>query len=216
MVTSDTEENTRIRRFGTYRIIEHYFIMITFSILVLTGLSQKFHEFELSHWIIIKLGGIDMARFIHRCTGLVLTVATVQHIAVASIGLVFRKWPASMVINMKDFTDAIDNIKYYFGVTNSPALCDRYDYKQKFEYWGVVVGGVLMIFTGIILWFPTLVASYLPGELRQRTPMRHCSHFSLSSSGIFTIPYSARKSSPLIRVSLPVKYQESGWCMSTR
>ncbi len=165
MVTSEPKESARLRRFGTYRIVEHYFIMITFSILVLTGLSQKFHEFELSNWIIIKLGGIDMARLIHRYTGLVLAAATAQHLAVASIGLVFRKWPASMVINAKDFTDAIDNIKYYFGVTNSPALCDRYDYKQKFEYWGVVVGGVLMIFTGLILWFPTLVARYLPGEL---------------------------------------------------
>ena len=70
-----------------------------------------------------------------------------------------------MVINKKDFTDAIENIRYYFGTTDQPARCDRYDYKQKFEYWGVVVGGLLMIATGLILWFPTTIVKYLPGEL---------------------------------------------------
>lgn len=155
----------RIRRFGAYRIIEHYLIMLTFTVLAVTGLAQKFHELELSHLIIMKLGGIDVARLIHRYTGLALAVLTAQHILTASIGILFKRWPASIVINLKDFQDAVDNIKYYFGVTNTPALCDRYDYKQKFEYWGVVIGGVLMIVTGAILWFPTLVARYLPGEL---------------------------------------------------
>ncbi|HEX8948894.1 MAG TPA: cytochrome b/b6 domain-containing protein [Dissulfurispiraceae bacterium] len=158
-------EQEEIRRFGKYRIAEHYLVMVTFAILAATGLAQKFHEFELSHWIVMSLGGIDVARLIHRYTGLTFALLTLQHIAVASTGMLYRRWPASIVINANDFTDAIDNIKYYFGVTNRPALCDRYDYKQKFEYWGVVIGGVLMIFTGVILWFPTLVARYLPGEL---------------------------------------------------
>jgi cytochrome b subunit of formate dehydrogenase len=68
------------------------------------------------------------------------------------------------VINRKDFTDAVDNLKYYFGLTDHPARCDRYDYKQKFEYWGVIVGGLLMIGTGFVLWFPAFIARYLPGE----------------------------------------------------
>ncbi|MEW6409818.1 MAG: cytochrome b/b6 domain-containing protein [Nitrospirota bacterium] len=156
--------NVYIKRFRPHRIIEHWLNALCFAILVVTGLSQKFHDFELSHWIIINLGGIDMVRLIHRYTGLTFTILTLQHIIVASAGVIFKKWPASMIINTKDFQDAIDNLKFYFGLTNRPAICDRYDYKQKFEYWGVILGGLFMILSGLMLWFPTDVAKFLPSE----------------------------------------------------
>ena len=81
-----------------------------------------------------------------------------------------------MVINLKDFTDAIDNLKYYFGITDRSARCDRYDYKQKFEYWGVVVGGLLMIATGIMLWFPTKVYKIIPILPGQMIPAAKATH----------------------------------------
>ena len=150
MQKSDLIGGGKIRRFSNYRIIEHQLNMTVFAILVITGLSQKFHGYNLSQWIIINLGGVDAVRLIHRYSGVCFTVLTIAHIVVASAGVIFRKWPASMVINKKDFTDAIENIRYYFGTTDQPAQCDRYDYKQKFEYWGVVVGGLLMMATGLI------------------------------------------------------------------
>jgi formate dehydrogenase gamma subunit len=155
----------KIRRFSNFRIIEHQLNMTAFAVLIITGLSQKYYAYDFSQWVIINLGGIDAVRLIHRYTGLCFALLTIAHITVGSVGVIFRKWPASMVINKKDFTDAIENIRYYFGITDKPARCDRYDYKQKFEYWGVVVGGLLMITTGLVLWFPTTVVTYLPGEL---------------------------------------------------
>jgi cytochrome b subunit of formate dehydrogenase len=84
---------------------------------------------------------------------------------VASYGVLFKKWRPSILISKKDFTDAVDNLKYYFGLTNHPARCDRYDYKQKFEYWGILAGGLIMIGTGLTLWFPIVVARFLPGSI---------------------------------------------------
>lgn len=154
-----------IKRFGPLRLVEHWLNAGSFVLLVITGLSQKFYTYEVSQWIIGLLGGIDATRLVHRYSGIVLALMTVQHILVASFGILFLKWQPSMVIHLKDFQDAIDNIRYYLGVTEHPARCDRFDYKQKFEYWGVVVGGILMIATGFALWFPIVVTRYLPGQL---------------------------------------------------
>ncbi|MDA8434117.1 MAG: cytochrome b/b6 domain-containing protein, partial [Nitrospiraceae bacterium] len=156
---------------------------ITFIVLVVTGVSQKFHDSAWAEWIIMNLGGIDNARIIHRTTGLVFTALTLQHILTGSYGLIVKKWMPSMVINLKDFTDAIDNLKYYFGITDMPARCDRYDYKQKFEYWGVVVGGVLMIMTGLTLWFPTKVfhlIPFLPGQIIPAAKAAHTNEAMLA------------------------------------
>ncbi len=159
-----TANNEYIRRFGPLRIVEHWLNAGVFILLVITGLAQKFHEYDISRWIIMSIGGIDATRLVHRYSGIALTVLTLQHIMVASFGILFRKWQPTMIIHKKDFRDAIDNIRYYLGLTEQPARCDRFDYKQKFEYWGVVVGGMLMAATGLALWFPILVTRYLPGE----------------------------------------------------
>jgi cytochrome b subunit of formate dehydrogenase len=105
------EKRKRIRRFSTYRVLEHWGIILTTILGVLRG-----------------------------------------------------RWQPSMFITKKDYEDAIHNIRYYFGFENQPAKCDRYDYMEKFEYWTILVGGILMIMTGVILWLPTLVTRILPGE----------------------------------------------------
>ncbi|MGC1453964.1 MAG: cytochrome b/b6 domain-containing protein [Nitrospirota bacterium] len=153
-----------IRRFSQYRIVEHWLQAGVFILLVITGISQKFHTYDLSQWLVFHLGGIDAVRLMHRAAGLILIILIIQHLVVAAVGLIRLRWQASMIIQMKDFQDAVTNLKYYFGIKNHPAQCDRYDYKQKFDYWGVLVSNLIMIVSGLILWFPITTSRYLYGE----------------------------------------------------
>src|SRR3990172_13195475 len=100
-----TEKQAYIKRFGMGRIVEHQLNAIVFALLVLTGLSQRFHDYSLSHWIIMTFGGVDSVRVIHRYAGLVFTVLVAVHIVAGSIGVIVKKWPASMVVNLKDFRE---------------------------------------------------------------------------------------------------------------
>jgi cytochrome b subunit of formate dehydrogenase len=78
-----------------------------------------------------------------------------------------------MVITKKDFTDVVHNIRYYLGLENSPTRGGRYTYKQKFEYWGILTGVLLMMLTGVILWFPVTMTSFLPGEIIPAAKVLH-------------------------------------------
>lgn len=153
------------RRFSAARIIEHALQIVTFSVLVATGLSQRFYSFDLSLWFILKLGGIDNVRLIHRYAGLIFSLAAVAHIAVAMFGIVVKKWQPTMVISKNDFADATHNVRYYLGIENHPAMSGRYNYTQKFEYWGILTGGLLMIVTGAVLWQPVFVTRFMAGEV---------------------------------------------------
>lgn len=161
----DMDRQDAVRRFSAARIVEHALVIVTVGILVLTGLSQKFHTLGVSQWAILKLGGIDNVRMLHRFTGVVFLVQMFLHMAVATFGVASKRWRPSMMITKKDFSDAVHNIKYYAGLELRPAPCDRYDYKQKFMYWSILTGGLLMIATGLVLWFPILSARYLTGEV---------------------------------------------------
>lgn len=166
-------ENERIRRFGVGRIFEHGLHMVLFVALVTTGLAQKFYMLDASQWFIMRLQGIDNVRFLHHLAGFVFTAAAAAHAIAAVAGVAFRKWQPTMVISRKDIDDAIHNIRYYLGMEDRQALCDRYDYKEKFEYWNILIGGVLMIVSGLILLYPAFVTRFLPGEFIPAAKVLH-------------------------------------------
>ena len=167
------EKGERIRRFSTARIIEHYIAIVSVSVLIITGLSQKYYYLDISQWFILQMGGIDSVRFVHRFTGLVFISLTVVHILTAMIGILFLEWRPSILITKKDFHDAVHNIRYYLGMEDCPAPCHRYTYKQKFEYWVILTGAIFMILSGIVLWIPTTITRYLPGEIVPLAKVMH-------------------------------------------
>jgi len=165
-----------IRRFSTWRIVEHWVFTMIFTTLVLTGLSQKFYSLDISIWVIFHLGGIDYLRLVHRYAGIACLAVTALHAASAFVCISSRKWQPSMVITGKDFSDLIHNIKYYLGMESRPAMCDRYNYRQKFEYWGVLLSAFIMISTGLVLWFPIFFTRFLPGEVIPAAQVMHTNH----------------------------------------
>ncbi len=158
------EKSEQFRRFGAGRIIEHWLLIILILVLAVTGLAQRFHEFWLSRWVISAMGGITASRFVHHMAGFAFMLLMVQHILVASLGILSGRWAPSMMISLKDFRDALHNVKYYLGLESSPARCGRYDYKEKFVYWLVLTGGIQMVVTGFMLWYPVAATRFLPGQ----------------------------------------------------
>lgn len=166
----------RTRRFSIYRIIEHWVFMLTFVVLVITGLSQKYFTLDISTWVILRLGGIDYVRLAHHYAGLVFWAITSFHVIYAILCIGSKRWQSAMVITRNDFSDLIHNIKYYLDMEKHPALCDRYNYRQKFAYWGVLISAFVMINTGLVLWFPTFFARFLPGEVIPAAQVIHTNH----------------------------------------
>jgi signal transduction histidine kinase/cytochrome b subunit of formate dehydrogenase len=158
------QEGTFIR-FGIWQRMEHWFLVAGFVALVMTGLPQRFDDASASVWLINTLGGIDNARFIHRVLATAFIVQSVVHVAEIGVSIVSRRFRPSMVITLQDFLDAFNMLRYSVGLTPKRPDFDRYDFRQKYEYWGIVFGAVIMVATGLVLWFPTYVTRLLPGEL---------------------------------------------------
>jgi formate dehydrogenase subunit gamma len=160
-------------RFTLKQRIEHASVMTLFLLLALTGLPQKFFEASWAQGIISVLGGIDRVRWIHRASGVMFTLFTFAHLGIISALVVTGRAALSLVPTRQDFLDAIQQLRYYLGITDIPAKFDKFDYKQKFEYWGLVLGAVIVISTGLVLLFPILTTRYLPGELVPAAKLAH-------------------------------------------
>jgi formate dehydrogenase subunit gamma len=160
-------------RFTVKQRIEHASVMTLFLVLALTGLPQKFFQDSWAQAIILGLGGIDRVRWVHRAAGILFTLFTFTHLGVISALVVTGRASLSLVPTRQDFLDAIQQLQYYFGMTDEPAKFDKFDYKQKFEYWGLVLGAVIVISTGFVLLFPIEVTRFLPGEIVPASMLAH-------------------------------------------
>lgn len=165
--------STYLTRFTARQRAEHFVVMSLFVILSVTGLPQKYFDTGWARWLIDAMGGIDRIRWFHRAAGVSFTLATVFHLMMAIGSVATGRAPLSIVPNRKDFTDAIETLQYYLGRGDQPARFDRFDYRQKFEYWGLVMGAMVVISTGLILFMPILFTRFFPGELVPAAKVAH-------------------------------------------
>lgn len=147
--------------------------MILFIVLLATGLPQKFHESGWAHWMIVHFGGIDRLRFVHRFCGVLLTLLFVFHVTTVIYLLRKRRIQPTMIPNLKDCNDAVLMLKYYLGWTDQRPSFDRFDYRQKFEYWGLLLGSLVMILTGWMLYLPMWTTRWLPGQFIPAAKVAH-------------------------------------------
>lgn len=164
-IGAKTIEKDYFVRFSLSQRIEHIVLMLSFTALMLTGLPQKFHDAPVAGWIVLALGGIDSIRIIHRFFAALFVLEAVYHAGYVAYVLVVRRAYPSMLPLPKDMRDVLGMLNYYLGRSSRPPQVDRFDYRQKFEYWGVVWGAAIMIVTGLILVFPAQATRVLPGEL---------------------------------------------------
>jgi cytochrome b subunit of formate dehydrogenase len=139
--------------------------VLSFGALLFTGLPQKYEDAAASAWIMDLLGSVSTARFLHRIAACVFVVESCVHALEILGSILRRRFRPSMLITPQDFRDALNMLRYSVGLTAERPRFDRFDYRQKFEYWGILFGAIIMIATGAVLWFPATVTRILPGEL---------------------------------------------------
>lgn len=150
-------------RFSRSQRVEHLLLMISFTLLVITGVPQKFFGAGWAQNMILLMGGIEMTRLIHRVFAIVFCLEGVYHVAYIGVTVLQGRFTPSMIPGMRDVADAINSFRYCIGLSSEMPKFDRFDYRQKFEYWGVVMGWIVMVATGLVLMFPAQATRLLPG-----------------------------------------------------
>jgi formate dehydrogenase subunit gamma len=152
-------------RFSLRQRLEHLAVMSLFVVLAVTGFPQKFSDASWAPGLVTALGGIQATRWLHRAAGILFAALTVVHLSAAALAAVRKRSSLAMVPTRQDFRDARTMLRYYLGLTPHRARFDRFDYREKFEYWGLVFGALIMSGTGLVLLFPIPFARWLAGEL---------------------------------------------------
>ena len=141
---------------------QHMILLGSCLILILTGLPLKFHEARISQLFFDLVGGVQMSTLLHRIGAAGLIAVGAYHFFYL---LAFRQgrrdfW--ELLPRPRDATDLFQMLRYFLGKTNDKPRFGRFSYVEKFDYWAVYWGMVIMIGSGLILWFLETSLQYLP------------------------------------------------------
>jgi cytochrome b subunit of formate dehydrogenase len=172
----------------------HAVLFSTFLGLAATGLPLRFSESLWARGAARVVGGFGAILFVHKFCALALTVAFLIHVKdIFTRALAKREkgifWGAtSMVANWKDAKDLVAHMLWMLGLGPKPNF-ERYAYWEKFDYWAVFWGMIVIGFSGYAMWFAPFFAHFLPGWALNAVLVIHSEEGLLAILFIFSIHF---------------------------
>ena len=144
--------------------IQHMVLFSSCVLLIFTGLPIKFAHWAAFAWLAETLGR-PLLHNLHMVGGLGLTAIAVYHLLYTAISESGRRDFGLLIMKPQDAKDAFQQILFFLGKRKEKPLYGRFSYIEKFDYWAVYWGMVVMLGSGYILWsyFPdSAVGAMLP------------------------------------------------------
>ncbi|MEO0276512.1 MAG: cytochrome b/b6 domain-containing protein [candidate division WOR-3 bacterium] len=155
------EEEEYFIRFSLNVRLQHFVLALGCLILIITGLPIKFHEAGWAEIYFKITGGIQVSRILHRIGAVLLILVAIWH-TIYLFTKEGRREFKELLPRKKDFLDFFQNIKYFLGLTKEKPKFGRYSYIEKFDYWAVYWGMVIMIVSGTLMWLHNFFLGIIP------------------------------------------------------
>ncbi|MDH3320850.1 MAG: cytochrome C [Betaproteobacteria bacterium] len=182
------------QRFGPLWRLAHLVFAISVMTLVLTGMTVFFADSAWARVVAGWFGGPKTAAIVHRTAAATMLGIFFLHLVFVLLRIVknWRTWdwfgPVSLVPNWQDLQDATAMFKWFFGLGPRPVF-DRWTYWEKFDYWAVFWGMAIIGGSGMMLAFPGLTASVLPGWMFNVATIVHGEEAVLAAVFLFTVHF---------------------------
>lgn len=139
--------------------VQHAILLVSFVVLALSGFALKYPD----SWLAWLFGADEnVRRWIHRVAGVVLLGIGAWHVVYVVATVAGRRWLRDIRPAARDWRDIVTNARYLTGRTTERARFGRFGYPEKFEYWAVLWGSIIMGVTGLMIWFKMDVTRFLP------------------------------------------------------
>ena len=186
----------QVLRFPTNQRAMHLFMIISFFGLAFTGMMLKFSYMTWAKSLAWIIGGAEMAGYIHRFCAVIMFSLFAYH-----LGDAYRQFRKSnktvkdfllgantLVPTWNDAKEFVQTVKWFLGRGPRPRY-GKWTYWEKFDYLAVFWGIGIIGSTGLMLWFPVLTTTILPGWVLNVATIIHSDEALLATGFIFTIHF---------------------------
>jgi cytochrome b subunit of formate dehydrogenase len=185
---------THFNRFGPWWRLAHLVGALSIMTLTLTGITVLYAESSWAPLMMKILGGPNTAGIIHRIGAIGFISVFFIHLFWFAIRI-SKTWrtfewfgPLSLIPNWQDLKDAIAMFRWFFGLAPRPTF-EHFTYWEKFDYWAPFWGMTIIGISGVMMWFPAITASYLPGWVFNVAAIVHGEEAFLAAVFLFTVHF---------------------------
>jgi len=166
-------EDEAFVRMSLVERLQHGAVLVVFVLLILTGLPLLLHRLKIFKWVFSPEKSFYIRGLIHRAAAVGLIAAAVWHAASTAFTSRGRRNLKDMRPRVKDVRDAVQSLGFNLGFSRylhrhglgknfferhpfwlfkTAPLFERYSFIEKFEYWALVWGTMIMILSGFFMW----------------------------------------------------------------
>jgi cytochrome b subunit of formate dehydrogenase len=140
--------------------IQHWILFGCFTVLALSGFALISPFSTIADWIGIT---DPVRRTVHRIAGVTLIATGIYHLCYVFLSRTGRRMGQGLKPGRKDVREIWATLRYHLGLSPERPEFGRFNYGEKFEYWALIWGTIVMASTGLVAWFQIPVTRFLPG-----------------------------------------------------
>jgi cytochrome b subunit of formate dehydrogenase/nitrate/TMAO reductase-like tetraheme cytochrome c subunit len=196
-------------RFRPFERFLHFLVVVSFLLLVATGMPLKFYYTGWAKWMVHWMGGLQVAGALHRIGAVITFLYFALHLGSLALSFVrhrrdfrdpksgrfsLRQYlrvvfgPEMPLPNRDDIRDWWAHQMWFFGRGPRPQF-DRWTYWEKFDYFAVFWGVAIIGLSGLVMWFPEQMTRVLPGWMINIALIIHSDEALLAAGFIFTFHF---------------------------
>lgn len=149
-------------RFSLNFRIQHVVLFTSCIVLILTGLPIKFHDTGWAATMFSLMGGIQTSALLHRIGAVGLIGVGLYHLLYTGALAEGRRNFFALIPGPKDLRDLALMLRFFLGRTEERPRFGRFSYVEKFDYWAVYWGMIIMCGSGLMLWFENQTMRLFP------------------------------------------------------
>jgi cytochrome b subunit of formate dehydrogenase len=210
--SSQAQDHRQFLRFSLNFRLQHITLLSSCIVLILTGLPIKFHDTAWAAFMFDFMGGIQNSALLHRIGAAGLIGVALYHMVYLVAFAEGRRNFLALIPGPRDLLDLVQMITYFLGRSAERPRFGRFSYVEKFDYWAVYWGIVVMVGSGLLLWFENLTLNAFPKYVLDIAKEAHSDEALLATLAIiiwhfYNVHFNPRKF-PMNRAWLTGKLSE--------
>ncbi len=153
----------QVRRMTMGEVWQHALLMVSFIVLVISGFALRYNESWITKFFFGWQHGFELRGIIHRVAAVLLISVTCWHL-VYLFSRRGKRFLMDMFPNLSDLKHLFQRMLFNLGLSKQAPQFKRFSYVEKAEYWALIWGNIVMILTGLVLWFDNILVRFLPKE----------------------------------------------------
>jgi len=174
---------TKVRMPAAFRAA-HAMLLSSFMLLVYSGFALTYPESWWARPLLQWEESLGLRGGLHRVAAVVMMLAFLFHLVHLILNRRARQCIAGMRPGIEDLKEFRERLRYFAGRRPDPPHSGELGYPEKVEYLALLWGSLIMVVTGLLLWFETPVLRWLPSWVDDVSTVVHFYEAVLASLSI--------------------------------